>query len=140
MTEGLGDWRRSHTCGELRAEDAGRTVTLMGWAHRRRDHGGLLFVDLRDRSGLVQCVFSPATSAEAHARAEAIRGEFVVALRGEVGLRPPGTENSRLATGAVEVHAREVKILNESRALPFPLEDGVEVDELTRLTYRYLDL
>ena len=140
MTEGLGDWRRSHTCGELRAEDAGRTVTLMGWAHRRRDHGGLLFVDLRDRSGLVQCVFNPATSAEAHARAEAIRGEFVVALRGEVGLRPAGTENSRLATGAVEVHAREVKILNESRALPFPLEDGGEVDELTRLTYRYLDL
>ena len=140
MTEGLGGWRRSHTCGELRAEDAGRTVTLMGWAHRRRDHGGLLFVDLRDRTGLVQCVFNPATSAEAHTRAEAIRGEFVVALRGDVGLRPPGTENARLATGAVEVHAREVKILNESRALPFPIEDGVEVDELTRLTYRYLDL
>jgi aspartyl-tRNA synthetase len=140
MTEGLGGWRRSHTCGELRAEDAGSTVTLMGWAHRRRDHGGLLFVDLRDRTGLVQCVFNPATSAEAHARAEAIRGEFVLALRGEVARRPAGTENPRLATGAVEVHARELRILNESRALPFPVEDGVEVDELTRLTYRYLDL
>jgi aspartyl-tRNA synthetase len=140
MTEGLGDWRRSRPCGELRAEDAGRTVTLMGWAHRRRDHGGLVFVDLRDRSGLVQCVFNPAASGEAHARAEAIRSEFVVALRGEVGLRPPGTENVRLATGSVEVHVREVKILNESRALPFPVEDDVEVDELTRLTYRYLDL
>jgi aspartyl-tRNA synthetase len=112
----------------------------MGWAHRRRDHGGLLFVDLRDRTGLVQCVFNPATSAEAHARAEAIRGEFVLALRGEVDRRPAGTENPRLATGAVEVHARELRILNESRALPFPVEDGVEVDELTRLTYRYLDL
>ena len=140
MTEGLSDWRRSHACGEPRAEDAGRTVTLMGWAHRRRDHGGLVFVDLRDRTGLVQCVFNPATSAEAHARAEAIRSEFVLAVRGEVGLRPAGTENSRLATGAVEVHVREVKILNESRALPFPIEDDVEVDELTRLTYRYLDL
>jgi aspartyl-tRNA synthetase len=140
MTEGLGGWARSHTCGELRAGDAGRAVTLMGWAHRRRDHGGLLFVDLRDRTGLVQCVFNPATSLDAHGRAETIRGEFVVALRGEVGLRPPGTENPRLDTGAVEVHAREVKILNESRALPFAVEDGVEVDELTRLTYRYLDL
>jgi aspartyl-tRNA synthetase len=140
MTESLGDWKRSHTCGELRAEDAGRTVTLMGWAHRRRDHGGLVFVDLRDRAGLVQCVFNPDTSVEAHVRAEAIRGEFVLALRGDVGLRPAGTENARLATGAIEVHAREVKILNEARALPFPIEDDVEVDELTRLTYRYLDL
>jgi aspartyl-tRNA synthetase len=140
MTENLGGWRRSHTCGELRAEDAERTVTLMGWAHRRRDHGGLVFVDLRDRTGLVQCVFNPDTNVEAHTRAEAIRGEFVVALRGDVGLRPAGTENSRLVTGAIEVHVREVKILNESRALPFPIEDDVEVDELTRLTYRYLDL
>jgi aspartyl-tRNA synthetase len=140
MTDGLGGWARSHTCGELRAGDAGRAVTLMGWAHRRRDHGGLVFVDLRDRTGLVQCVFNPATSLEAHARAETIRSEFVLALRGEVGLRPPGTENPRLDTGAVEVQAREVRILNESRALPFAIEDGVEVDELTRLTYRYLDL
>lgn len=140
MIDNLGSWRRSHTCGELRAEDAGRTVTLMGWAHRRRDHGGLVFVDLRDRSGLVQCVFNPDTSIEAHTRADAIRGEFVLALRGDVGLRPAGTDNPRLVTGAIEVHAREVKILNESRALPFPIEADVEIDELTRLTYRYLDL
>jgi aspartyl-tRNA synthetase len=140
VTESLGDWKRSHACGELRADDAGRAVTIMGWAHRRRDHGGLVFVDLRDRTGLVQCVFNPDTSAGAHARAEAIRGEFVLALRGEVGLRPAGTENARLATGAVEVHVHEVKILNESRALPFPIEDEVEVEELARLTYRYLDL
>jgi aspartyl-tRNA synthetase len=136
----LGDWKRSHPCGALRAEDAGRTVTLMGWAHRRRDHGGLIFVDVRDRTGLVQCVFNPATSADAHQRAEDLRSEFVLAVRGEVAPRPPGTENLKLATGAVEIHVREVKILNESRALPFPIEDGVEVDELTRLTYRYLDL
>ena len=140
MTEGLGGWRRTHPCGELSADDVGRTVTLMGWAHRRRDHGGLIFVDLRDRSGLVQCVFNPAASVEAHERAEAIRSEFVLAVQGSVGLRPPGTENPRLATGAVEVQVGAVKILNESRALPFPIEDGIEVDELTRLTYRYLDL
>jgi aspartyl-tRNA synthetase len=140
MTEGLGGWRRTHTCGELRAGDVSGAVTLMGWVHRRRDHGGLIFVDLRDRTGLVQCVFDPATSGGAHQRAEGIRSEFVVAVLGEVGLRPSGTENPRLATGAVEVRAREVRILNEARALPFPIEDGVEVDELTRLTYRYLDL
>jgi aspartyl-tRNA synthetase len=140
MTEGLGGWRRSHTCGELRAADVGRTVTLMGWAHRRRDHGGLIFVDLRDRTGLVQCVFDTTTSAAAHQRAEAIRSEFVLAVRGEVGPRPPGTENAKLSTGAVEVRVSEMRILNESRALPFPIEDGVEVDELARLTYRYLDL
>jgi len=112
----------------------------MGWAHRRRDHGGLIFVDLRDRTGLVQCVFNPATSAEAHQRAESLRSEFVLAVRGDVAPRPPGTENPKLATGGVEVHVNELKVLNESRALPFPIEDGVEVDELTRLTYRYLDL
>jgi aspartyl-tRNA synthetase len=112
----------------------------MGWAHRRRDHGGLIFVDLRDRTGLVQCVFNPADSADAHQRAQGIRSEFVLAVRGTVAPRPPGTENPKLATGAVEVHADELKVLNESRALPFPIEDAVEVDELTRLTYRYLDL
>ena len=140
MIEILGDWRRSQVCGELRAQDAGQTVTLMGWAHRRRDHGGLIFIDLRDRTGLTQCVFDPVTSAEAHERAAGIRSEFVLAVRGVVAPRPAGTENPKLATGAVELHVRDLKILNESRALPFPIEDGVEVDELTRLTYRYLDL
>jgi aspartyl-tRNA synthetase len=112
----------------------------MGWAHRRRDHGGLIFVDLRDRTGLTQCVFNPATSAAAHAGAEAIRGEFVLAVRGVVARRPPGTENAKLATGDIEVHIDELRILNEARPLPFPIEDEVEVDELTRLTHRYLDL
>jgi aspartyl-tRNA synthetase len=138
--ESMGEWRRSHACGELRAEHVGQAVTLMGWAHRRRDHGGLIFVDLRDRTGLTQCVFDPVTSGEGHQRAEAIRSEFVLAIRGVVAARPAGTENPRLATGAVEVHVRELKVLNESRALPFPIEDDVDVDELTRLTYRYLDL
>ncbi len=140
MTDVLGGWRRTHTCGELRAADAGRTVTLMGWAHRRRDHGGLIFLDLRDRTGLTQCVFNPATDATAHGRAEDIRAEFVLAIRGEVARRPEGTENPRLPTGEVEVQVRELKILNESRALPFPIEDDLEVDELTRLQHRYLDL
>jgi aspartyl-tRNA synthetase len=140
MTEPLGDWRRTHTCGALRAADAGRAVTLMGWAHRRRDHGGLIFVDLRDRTGLVQCVIDPTTSADAHAKAEAIRHEFVLAVRGQVARRPAGTENVKLPTGEVEVHVSELRVLNEARPLPFPLEDQLEVDELTRLTYRYLDL
>jgi aspartyl-tRNA synthetase len=140
VSEGLGDWRRSETCGALRATDAGRVVTLMGWAHRRRDHGGLIFVDVRDRTGLTQCVFNPATSAAAHAEAETIRSEFVLAVRGTVQRRPAGTENPRLATGEIEVHAQAVKILNEARPLPFAIEDDVEVDELTRLQYRYLDL
>ncbi len=140
MSEPLGDWRRTHGCGELRAGDAGRTVTLMGWAHRRRDHGGLVFVDLRDRTGLTQCVFNPAGSAAAHAKAEGIRAEYVVAVQGVVARRPEGTENRRLATGEIEVQVSEVRILNEARPLPFPIEDDTEVDELTRLTYRYLDL
>jgi len=140
VTEGLGDWTRTHTCGELRAADAGRTVTLMGWVHRRRDHGGLVFLDLRDRTGLAQCVFNPATSSGAHGRAEAVRGEFVLAVRGTVARRPAGTENPKLATGEVEVHAAELRILNEARPLPFPIEGEAEVDELVRLQFRYLDL
>ncbi len=140
MSEGLGGWKRTHPCGVLRASDAGQMVTLMGWVHRRRDHGGLIFVDLRDRTGLVQCVFNPAESREAHRRAEELRGEYVVAVQGQVARRPAGTENPRLPTGEVEVHVGALRILNEARPLPFPIEDETEVDELTRLTYRYLDL
>jgi aspartyl-tRNA synthetase len=140
VTESLGGWRRTHACGDLRGAAAGQTVTLMGWAHRRRDHGGLVFVDLRDRTGLTQCVFNPATDRAAHARAEGVRAEFVLAVRGVVSRRPPGTENPKLPTGEIEVQIAEVKILNESRPLPFAIDDETEVDELTRLTYRYLDL
>ena len=140
MTEPLGSWRRTHTCGELRADQTGQSVTVMGWAHRRRDHGGLIFVDLRDRTGLTQCVFNPATDRHAHGRAESVRSEFVLAVRGVVGRRPAGTENAKLPTGEIEIQATELKILNESRPLPFAIDDEVEIDELTRLTYRYLDL
>jgi aspartyl-tRNA synthetase len=140
VTDSLGDWRRSHACGALRAADAGQTVTLMGWVHRRRDHGGLIFIDLRDRTGLTQCVLNPATSTAAHERAAGIRSEFVVAVRGAVERRPAGTDNPRLATGEIEVQVTELKVLNEARPLPFPIEDPSDVDEATRLAYRYLDL
>jgi aspartyl-tRNA synthetase len=140
MIDTVGGWKRTHSCGQLRDTDAGREVVLMGWAQRRRDHGGLIFVDLRDRTGVTQCVFDPSTGAAAHERAQAVRGEFVLAVRGTVGRRPAGTENARLATGAIEVQVGELRILNESRPLPFPIEDDVAVDELVRLQYRYLDL
>jgi aspartyl-tRNA synthetase len=138
--EPMGGWKRTHGCGALRAAEAGQTVTLMGWAFRRRDHGGLVFVDLRDREGLTQCVFDPKEAPEAHDKVEGVRAEFVLAVRGEVALRPPGTENSKLPTGAVEVRVSEMKILNDSRPLPFQLEDEGEVEETLRLKYRYLDM
>ncbi len=142
MTEALGGWKRTHSCGALRPEDVGRSVTLMGWAFRRRDHGGLIFVDLRDREGLTQCIFDPACSGDAHAKAESVRAEFVLAVRGTVAARPPGTENPKLATGAVEVSVAEMRILNDCRPLPFQLdtEGEAEVDEMLRLKYRYLDM
>ncbi len=112
----------------------------MGWAYRRRDHGGLVFMDLRDREGLTQCVFNPSTAGDAHAKAETVRSEFVLAVRGTVAARPAGTENPKLATGAVEVQVSEVRILNEARPLPFQLDDEAEIDETLRLKYRYLDM
>src|SRR5215510_13721670 len=140
--EAMGDWKRSHSCGALRASDAGQSVTLMGWVHRRRDHGGLIFVDLRDREGITQCVFNPADGALAHDKVQEVRSEFVVAVRGVVAPRPAGTENAKLATGAIEVHASELRVLNESRPLPFQIdvEGEAEVDETLRLKYRYLDM
>ena len=141
LTEALGTWRRTHSCGALRAEHVGQTVTIMGWAFRRRDHGGLIFVDLRDREGLTQCVFDPAGSGNAHAKAESVRAEFVLAVRGVVAARPTGTENTKLATGGIEVRVTEMKILNDCRPLPFQLDiEGAEVEETLRLKYRYLDL
>jgi len=140
MTDALDGWKRTHDCGALRASDAGQTVTVMGWVFRRRDHGGLIFVDLRDRDGVTQCVFNPTETPEAHGRAEGVRAEFVLAVQGVVTRRPAGTENPKLPTGDVEVHVSQLKILNEARPLPFPIADDVEVDESTRLQYRYLDL
>jgi len=140
VTETLGGWRRTHSCGALRVEHVGQQVTLMGWAFRRRDHGGLVFIDLRDREGLTQCLFDPSKAGDAHAKAEAVRSEFVLAVRGTVAARPAGTENPKLATGAIEVQVTEVRILNESRPLPFQLDDDAEIDETLRLKYRYLDM
>jgi aspartyl-tRNA synthetase len=135
----LGDLRRTHSCGALRAADEGRNVLLMGWVHRRRDHGGVVFVDLRDREGLTQVVFHEDIGA-AHARAELVRPEYVIAVEGKVALRGAGANNPNLATGEVEVVASGIWILNESRTPPFPVEDEVGVSEDLRLKYRYVDL
>ena len=128
------------TCGSLRAGNAGETVTLNGWVHRRRDLGGLIFVDLRDRYGLTQVVFNPQVAAAAHQIASDVRNEYVLRVRGPVRHRPAGTENPRLPTGEIEVEAHELEILNEAKTPPFYVNEEVEVDESLRLQYRYLDL
>jgi aspartyl-tRNA synthetase len=140
MIETLGSWKRTHLCGCLSAADIEREVVLMGWAHRRRDHGGLIFIDLRDREGLAQVVFDPAVNAAAHAKAESIRSEFVVAVRGKVIPRPEGTVNPNLKTGEVEILVTDCRVLNASKPLPFTLDDYVDVAENLRLKHRYLDL
>jgi aspartyl-tRNA synthetase len=131
---------RTHVAGELRREHVGAEVTLAGWVHRRRDHGGLVFIDVRDRSGLVQCVFDPDTSGAAFATAERVRPEWVVKVIGTVRPRPEGTVNPNLATGEVEVAVTSAQVLNESVTPPFEIEPGIETDELTRLKYRYVDI
>jgi len=138
---GLGDWKRSSYCGDLRAADEGRVVTVMGWVNTRRDHGGLIFVDLRDRTGVVQIVFNPEVGDAAFALAQDLRGEYVIAVRGRVAHRPPETLNPNLATGEIEVLADEARVLSQARNLPFPLDGmGNAINETTRLKYRYLDL
>ncbi len=131
---------RTHSCGELVEEDIGTTVVLAGWANRWRDHGGLIFIDLRDRSGLVQVVFSPEVSVEIHKRAHRIRNEYVLKIRGEVRKRPEGTENTSIPTGLVEVVVHELEVVNEARPLPFLVEDDTDASEFLRLKHRYLDL
>ena len=126
--------------GSLRAADVGREVELYGWVARRRDHGGLVFIDLRDRWGAVQVVFNPANAPKAHAAASELRAEYVVRARGAVGRRPAGSENPRMATGDVEVTATELEVISTAKTPPFQIEDDVEADEATRLKYRYLDL
>ncbi|WP_227765871.1 aspartate--tRNA ligase [Zhaonella formicivorans] len=132
--------KRSHRCGELNLKDSDAEVVLMGWVHKRRDHGGLIFVDLRDRSGIVQVVFNPEISAEAFEKAEEVRSEYVLAVRGKVVARPEGTINKNLATGEIEVYAEELRILNRAKTPPFYIAENIDVDETVRLRYRYLDL
>ncbi|MBF0329239.1 MAG: aspartate--tRNA ligase [Nitrospirae bacterium] len=131
---------RDRWCGELRESDAGSKIKLAGWVFRRRDHGGLIFVDLRDRTGLTQVVFSPDVAAEAHELAHSIRSEFVISVSGELRKRPAGTENNNIPTGMVELYAETLTVLNESEVLPFPMEEAAEATESLRLKYRYLDL
>ena len=138
--EPLGGWRRSHLGGTLRSEHIGQEVTLFGWVHARRDHGGVLFIDLRDRSGLVQVVCNPADHPEAHARAGEVRLEYVIAVRGSVRARPPETINKDVPTGEIEVGVAELRVLNTARPTPYPIDDTTEVSEPARLRHRYLDL
>jgi aspartyl-tRNA synthetase len=136
----LPEHKRTLYCGELRSGHIGQEVVLCGWVHRRRDHGGLVFVDLRDREGLAQVVINPELSKDSHDKAEALRAEFVVSVRGVVMARPEGTVNPNMATGEVEVQATSIAILNESKPIPFSLDDDSDVAENIRLKYRYLDL
>ena len=140
MIDFMGDWKRTGYCGDLTSADLGTEVILMGWAMRRRDHGGLIFVDLRDREGIAQIVFDPEQCSEPHAKAESIRNEYVVAVKGKVIPRPEGTVNPNMKTGEVEILVSDCRILNRSKPLPFTLDEYVDVAENIRLKYRYLDL
>src|SRR5580704_19496132 len=140
MLDFLGSLQRTHMCGELRVEQDGKPVVLMGWVNRRRDHGNLIFLDVRDRSGITQVVLDKEKSGEAHAKAEAARSEYVVAVKGKVRRRAAGLENPNMATGDIEVVAQELLLLNEAKTPPFsPAEDAIANEEV-RLKYRYLDL
>jgi len=140
LFDSLGAMKRTHNCSELTSKDVGKEVILMGWVQRRRDHGGVIFVDLRDREGITQAVFNPEFNEEIHKKAHAIRNEFVLAVRGTVGLRPEGMINPNLKTGEIDVMASELRILNTSQTPPFVLEDNTQVSESISLRYRYLDM
>ncbi|MFP4056270.1 MAG: aspartate--tRNA ligase [Candidatus Brocadiia bacterium] len=132
--------QRTHTCGELSAQHVGQSVTLCGWVHTSRDHGGVIFIDLRDRYGLTQVVFSPDHSQAVHDAAEGFRSEYVIACRGTVSHRPEGMVNPKLPTGEIEVYVDEVELLNEAETPPLEIDDAVEVSQEHRLRYRYIDL
>lgn len=140
MPDLLGEMRRTHSCCELGAEAIGTEVVLMGWVLRRRDHGGVIFVDLRDREGITQVVFNPELDTQVHAKAHSIRNEYVLAVRGRVDPRPDGMVNPNLRTGEIEVLVSELKILNAAQTPPFLIEDNIDVSENIRLKYRHLDL
>jgi aspartyl-tRNA synthetase len=134
LAEFITEKKRTHYCGHLTDRDIGREVVLMGWTHRRRYHGGVIFVDLRDREGIVQIVFNPDINPGVHAQAHAIRSEFVLAVSGQVRKRPEGMENPALKTGAIEVLINDLKILNEAKTPPFPLDEDTETAESVPLT------
>ena len=140
MTDVLGGRKRSDYCGELSLEDKGRQVSLMGWVQRRRDHGGVIFIDLRDRSGLVQVVFNPEIDSTAFKEADRLRTEYVVYVRGTVRNRPEGNINPDLSTGEIEIKAEDAAVLNEAETPPLQIKENLEVGEDLRLKYRYLDL
>ena len=131
---------RTHRCGDLGTEHAGQTVELCGWVHTRRDHGGVIFIDLRDTSGLVQVVFNPDASADIFATAEQLRSEFCIKVTGEVRPRPEGTVNPNLPTGEIEVVAGAIEIFSRAETPPFQVDSHQEVDEMLRLKHRYVDL
>jgi aspartyl-tRNA synthetase len=132
--------KRSIYSGQVSKSDIGNEVTLCGWVHRRRDHGGVIFIDLRDRSGLAQIVFDPRHSPTSHQAAEGLRSEHVIGIRGKVRARPEGMRNAKLSSGDVEVLVDELNIFNSSETMPFMIEGDSEINENTRLKYRYLDL
>jgi aspartyl-tRNA synthetase len=136
----MGALRRTHTCNDLGLEFLDQEIILMGWVLRRRDHGGVIFIDLRDRWGITQVVFNPEINGEVHAKAHQLRSEWVIAVRGKVTKRPGDMENPKLATGAIEILVDELRILNTSETPPFPLDEEIEVSDTLRLQYRYLDL
>ncbi|MEW9082139.1 aspartate--tRNA ligase [Caldanaerobacter subterraneus] len=140
MGEQLGGLKRTHMCGELGVKDVGKSVVVMGWVNSRRDHGGLVFIDLRDRTGIVQIVFSEQVSKEVFEKVQSVRSEYVLAVEGEVVKRLPENVNPKIPTGEIEIYAKNLKILSKSETPPFPIEDRSNVSEAVRLKYRYLDL
>ncbi len=140
MSDILGDMRRTHTCEELNETHVGSEVVLMGWVQRRRDHGGVIFVDLRDRDGLTQVVFNPTENKEVHAKAHEIRSEYVLGVRGRVDKRPEGMTNPKMVTGMIEIMVSDLKILNQAKTPPFMIEDSIDVSENVRLQHRHIDL
>jgi aspartyl-tRNA synthetase len=140
VTDLLGNMKRTHNCGELRAEDIGKEVVLMGWVQRRRDHGGVIFVDFRDRYGITQIVFNPEIAEEMHKKAQELRSEYVLGIRGKVESRPDDMLNPNMVTGAIEVLVEELRIFNRAETPPFQVEDRVEASENIRLKHRHIDL
>ena len=136
----LGDLQRTHSCGDLRAADAGKRALLMGWVHRRRDLGGVIFIHLRDREGVTQLVFHEDADPLIHQKAEALASEYVIAAEGVIAVRSKETINPTIPTGEVELVVEKLWILNEARTPPFPMDDAIDVKEDARLKYRYVDL